>query len=133
PEIAKLFKRMARYSDLHADEVQNLAEGLSLPAIAPWAFKWNCLEGPESPCMDDVSYLMNRLQALDLALHNEIRGRDFYAGVVTSSPDPEVRRLAEQMFEEESVHVDLLKEWIALKAQDDEAPLEDLDPPNAPE
>ncbi|MEA3277077.1 MAG: ferritin family protein, partial [Pseudomonadota bacterium] len=42
PEIAKLFKRMARYSDLHADEVQNLAEGLSLPAIAPWAFKWNC-------------------------------------------------------------------------------------------
>jgi rubrerythrin len=76
---------------------------------------------------------MTALQALELALHNEMRGRDFYAHVAMSSPNPDVRRLAGEMAEEESEHVDLLKDWLAKETHSQEpAPL-DLDPPNIPE
>jgi len=76
---------------------------------------------------------MNRRQTLELALHNEVRGRDFYARVAGTSPDPEVRRMAQDMFEEESRHVELLRDWIAAGSREDEAPQDDLDPPNAAE
>jgi rubrerythrin len=81
----------------------------------------------------DLSYLMTTVQALNLALHNEIRGRDFYAHVAMSSPNPDVRHLAGEMAEEESEHVDLLKDWLAKESHSEApAPL-DLDPPNMPE
>jgi rubrerythrin len=83
--------------------------------------------------MEDTNYLMNTGQALELALHNEIRGRDFYAWVAESTPDPEVRRIAEEMAEEEREHVALLKKWLTHERPKAEEPLEDLDPPNIPE
>ena len=132
PEVAELFGRLAHYSDLHAQEVQRRAAGIELPAIAPWGFKWNCPESPEAPCMDDANYLMNKLQALELALHNEVRGRDFYALVAERAPVPEVRAIAKEMAEEEQEHVDLLTQWIARVAAGVEDTPEDLDPPNIP-
>jgi rubrerythrin len=76
---------------------------------------------------------MTTVQALDLALHNEIRGRDFYAHVAIDSPNRYVRRLAGEMTKEESEHVDLLKNWLARETHRDEAVPDDLDPPNIPE
>lgn len=131
-EVADLFDQLARYSELHVREVEVRAQGQALPAIAPWDFKWNCPEGPESPCMDDANYLMNRLQAMELALHNEVRGRDFYRLAADLTPDPEVAALAREMAAEEQEHVDLLRQWIAREAAADPV-LEDLDPPNIPE
>ena len=133
-EIAELFEHLALLSDAHAREVEERTAGLALPEIPPWEFKWNCPGSPESDCMEqDVSYLMTTVQALTLALHNEIRGRDFYAHVTVDSPNPEVRHLAGEMTEEESEHVDLLKDWLAKESHTDEAVPEDLDPPNMPE
>jgi rubrerythrin len=133
-EVADLFRRMADMSDAHASEVIARAEGLLLPEIAPWDFKWSCPGSPEVSCLDeeDVSYLMTPHQALLLALHNEIRGRDFYAHVASTSPSLKVRAIAGEMAEEEGEHVDLLKDWIAEQEPADEAPT-DLDPPNMPE
>ena len=132
-EVAELFSQMARYSDMHAREVELRAEGTEIPAIAPWDFKWKCPESPEAPCLEDANYLMTKHQALNVALHNETRGRDFYAEVAGSSPDPEVRRIAQEMADEESEHVTLLLQWIAREAPVEEIPQEDLDPPNMPE
>lgn len=132
-EVADLFRRMADMSDAHASQVTARAEGLLLPQIAPWDFKWSCPESPEVHCLDEVevSYLMTSQQALRLALHNEIRGRDFYAHVASSSPTPPVRAIAGELAEEEAEHVELLKQWIAQ--QDLAGPaLADLDPPNIP-
>jgi rubrerythrin len=132
--IAELFARLAQMSQEHAKEVEERAAGVDLPEIPPWEFKWNCPGSPEADCMEqDLSYLMTTVQALNLALHNEIRGRDFYAHVAVDSPSREVRHLAGEMTEEESEHVDLLKDWLATASHRDEAPLEDLDPPNMPE
>jgi rubrerythrin len=132
-EVADLFRRMADMSDAHASQVTARAEGLLLPEIAPWDFKWTCPESHQVDCPDDVevSYLMTPQQALRLALHNEIRGRDFYAHVASSSPAPPVRAIAGELAEEEAEHVELLKEWMAQQDPAGPAPT-DLDPPNIP-
>ncbi len=134
PEVAQLFRRLADMSDAHASEVIARAEGMLLPEIAPWDFKWTCPGSPETDCEDgEVSYLMTPLQALELALLNEIRGRDFYVQVAGFSPTPRVRALASEMAAEEGDHVQLLRDWLAREREGANAPLEDLDPPNIPE
>ncbi len=131
PQVAELFRRMAGFSQEHANQVRVRAEGLELPEISPWEFKWTCPGSPESSCMEEAHYLMNTAQAMQIALFNEIRGRDFYLQVAETSPDANVRWQAQEMVEEEAWHVKMLEEW--LQEVEVETPLEDLDPPNSPE
>ena len=133
PAVAELFYELAGYGDDHAREVQQRAGRQELPEIAPWDFKWNCPEAPESPCHDEVNYLMDTCQALELALHNEIRGRDFYAEVARTATDLQIRGVAAEMAAEEDTHVKMLEEWISREACDRVDPMSDLDPPNTPE
>jgi rubrerythrin len=133
PEVAELFRKLAAYGDRHAAEVQQRAAAYQLPVISPWDFKWSCPEPPESPCMADTHYLMTKCQALELALHNEVRGRDFYAAVAARTKDPAVRAAAAEMAAEEGGHVDMLRAWFARESCDTLAPPSDLDPPNMPE
>ena len=133
PGVAELFRQLAKYGKQHADAVRQQASAYDLPAISPWDFKWNCPEGPESPCEDDMNYLMNKCDALQVALHNEQRGRDFYVEVARSTPSFDVQRIAAEMAEEENSHVEMLKEWIAREACDFQPAVDDLDPPNMPE
>jgi rubrerythrin len=130
-QVAELFRKLAGYSQQHAHEVHERAHGLMLPKLTPWDFKWKCPSSPEAFCMEASSYLMTVTQAMEIALYNEIRGRDFYQAIADQSPDEAVRKLAAEMAEEEEWHVAMLREWQSqLK---DEAPIEDLDPPNMPE
>ena len=130
-EVAELFRKLANYSRLHAEEVHGKAADLELPQITPWDFKWKCPSAPEAFCMEDANYLMTTNQALEIALFNEIRGRDFYQEVADHTSSEAVRKLAVEMVEEENWHVEMLREWQAgIDAQE---PQEDLDPPNIPE
>lgn len=133
PEVAKLFRKLARFGEKHAHEVEQHAAGLELPQISPWEFKWSCPESPESFCFDDAHYLMNTRQALKIARHNEQEGQSFYAQVAADSADAEVRRLAAEFAAEEQEHVQLLDRWLINLTEPDSPPLEDLDPPNAAE
>ena len=133
PEVAALFRKLAEYGELHAREVEARVRGLDLPRIAPWDFKWTCPEAPETQCTDALHYLMGPRRALELALLNERRGRDFYADVAADAPDPEVRRIAAEMVVEESQHVRLLEHWIAHLPDTPAATPDDPDPPNTPE
>ena len=83
--------------------------------------------------MEDFHYLISRYRALKLALHNEVRGMDFYAQVAGRTRNPEVRQLAMEMAREEGAHVELLRDWLAREDVDLVHPLTDLDPPNMPE
>jgi rubrerythrin len=132
-QVARLFRRLAEYSTLHAENVRKRTEGMELPKIPLWDYKWNMPESPEAARMEEANYLMNTQQALEMALHNEIRGRDFYADVARHTPTPEVRDLATEMVAEEEEHVQLLQRWISRAAHVGSAPQEDLDPPNMPE
>jgi len=133
PRVAELFRKLAHYGELHAREIEHHADGIELPGISPWDFKWCTPEGPESGTWDDVHYMMNRRQALEYALCNEQRGRDFYAGVAESSPDEAVRKLAAEFSAEETEHVNILKSWLLNLVEPDSVRPEDLDPPNMPE
>lgn len=133
PGVAALFRRLADEGDEHAAHVERRAEGVELPDIAPWAFKWISPDGPESLPLDDLHYLMGRRQALELALHNEMRGRDFYAELAEVSGNAEVRAMAAELAVEEGRHVDLLRDWLARETAAPAGDIPDLDPPNTPE
>ncbi len=130
-EVAELFRKLANYSRLHAEEVHQRAADRQLPNITPWDFKWKCPSAPEAFCMEDANYLMTTTQALEIALFNEVRGRDFYQNVADNSPSEAVSVMAREMVEEENWHVEMLREWQA--SMDEQLPQEDLDPPNIPE
>lgn len=130
-KVAELFRKLGDYSRQHAKEVHARTEGIELPQITPWDFKWKCPSSPESFCMEEASYMMTITQAMEIALFNEIRGRDFYQQVADNTPNDEVRKLALEMVEEEAWHVEMLREW--QTSLQEEPPLDDLDPPNMPE
>ena len=132
-EVAALFHRLAVESDAHVAQVKQWGEGYEPPKIAPWDFKWSSPEGPESVAMDATHYLMNKRQALELALHNEIRARDFYVQVAERASTADLKQRAEEMAGEEESHIEMLTEILARSPGDHQEPLEDLDPPNMPE
>lgn len=133
PQVAALFRRLATYGDRHAEDVKRRAAGYELPAIPPWDFKWCCPEAPECSPVEATHYLMTVREALELALENEIRGRDFYAQIAAASSNPDVQHLAAEFALEEGAHVDMLRQWLATGSYDAPQVPEDLDPPHTPE
>lgn len=128
-EVAQLFRRMAGFSRMHGDAVKGRAGNVELPHFKPWEFQWKEAEGPEVTPVERTHYLMTPFHCLQLALHNERRGRDFYQQVADANADAEVKRLAQQMAEEEQEHVLVLQEWLAKTPEPDPDWDLDLDPP----
>ncbi len=133
PDVCAIFRKLAHYSRLHAQEIRQEAAGRTLPRIAPWDFVWGSAEGPETGSPDDVHYLMNAAQALQLALGNEQRACDFYAQIARDSKIPEVAALAAEFAAEEQEHIDLLQEWIDRTPSSADEEIFDTDPANMPE
>lgn len=133
PEVAGLFFQMAKYGRMHADEVTQLASGLTLPHIPPWEYCWQDGESPEAPSMDKVHYMMQPAQALALALRAEQQAHAFYASVAQGTTNPRIRELATQFASEEAEHVRLLGEWIGRYPPADKNWDFDPDPPAMPE
>ena len=134
PEVADLFEKLARLSADHAREIEKRAQGIELPEIAPWDFKWHCPDPVQGDCLEpSVHYLMTVTEAIGIALHNERRIRDFYAAVVLGVSDAQVRTLAEEIAQEARNHLCLLEKWLEKRKSLGEERMEDLDPPNMPE
>jgi rubrerythrin len=133
PDVAEVFRKLAHYSRLHAQEIRDHSRGASLPVIAPWDFGWETMEGPETADISDVNYLMNAAQALKIARGNEQRAHDFYFDISRHSPDEDVRALAGEFADEEKGHLELLQQWLAkVPGSEGETPF-DPDPPHMPE
>ena len=133
PGVAATFRKLAHYSRLHAQEMRDHSRGSDLPKIAPWDFGWDTMEGPETADIGEMDYLMNTGQALQIALRNEQRARDFYFDISQASPDSAVRALAAEFAEEEQGHLDLLEKWLARLPEEDTEAVFDPDPPHMPE
>ena len=133
PDVAETFRKLAHYSRLHAQEIRDQSKDLQLPKIAPWDFEWEDGEPPETTESDEVHYLMNRAQALRLAMENEQRAHDFYADISRHAPAEDVRALAAEFAEEEQEHLDLLVEWRKKIPESDNETLVDDDPAHMPE
>lgn len=133
PEVAGIFRKLAGYSRLHAQEVRDHSRGSGLPKIAPWDYGWETLEAPETADIGAVDYLMSAHQALRVAMSNEQRARDFYYDVSQGSPDPGVQALAAEFADEEQEHLTLLEQWLARMPEEEDGPVFDPDPPHSPD
>ena len=56
--------------------------------------------------------MIDTRNALELALDGERRGHAFYAGIASTTEDPEVRAMAQEFAAEEAEHVAELEKWI---------------------
>lgn len=129
PQAAELFSEMARVESLHADKIRQRAAHLTLPDIAPWDYCWRDPEGPETTLLDEVHYLMTPRQALTLALHNERRALEFFAGILAHARDDDMRTLASELAADEREHVRLVEEWLAKLPETPPDWDQDTDPP----
>jgi rubrerythrin len=133
PDVAKTFRKLARYSRLHAGEIREHAAAQALPTIAPWDFEWDDMEGPETGDIADVDYLMSAPRALKIAMGNEQRAHDFYREIGEHSPDESVRELAAEFAAEELEHLELLQEWQDRIGDSADEFVFDPDPAHTPE
>lgn len=116
-ELSELLETLAGYSDQHASEIRELAEGKVLPELATLSLTWEGLEGPETTAYESVTPQMAVDDMLQIALRNEIKGQDFYIDISLNSPNLEVRKLAAEFASEENEHVAKLEAWIASRKE----------------
>lgn len=130
--VARLFRKLSRYGESHAEKLISHAAGADLLKVAPWEYQWLCHKETEN-CHEGAHYLMTSHEALTLALRIEKSGQAFYRQTIHCSQNSAVKKLAVQMVQVKEEHLALLRDWL-LAAEDEHQPVpEDLDPPNTPE
>ena len=110
--VAALFGKMAAVEKLHVDHIRELAarhHSHETPAVQ---FSWLTPEGPETTDPADLHYLMTPGQALELALFNEQRARDYYSRFAGTCRDADARSLAGELAVEEEDHVNRIRGWL---------------------
>ena len=111
PELAELFQKMAAVERKHVDKVEHLAGDNTLPRLAPWEYRWQSAESPESVPVGQSHYRLTPYQALSLMIACEERAQAFFAEVACTSPESTLRTMAAQMAQEETQHAELLRQW----------------------
>jgi len=117
-EVADFFQRMARESQLHLQEVSEMASGMQLPDLAPEEFDWAGEGTPETAASGEARVDMSLREAILLALENERAANKFYASFARTSSDPQTRQVAAEFAAEEASHARaLVKKLAALGPQ----------------
>ncbi len=110
---------------------------MTLPALAPWEFKWPGREAPELIDTLAMHYLMSPQAALSLALEAESRAFDFFSELMTASDNAALCDMAAMLAAEEEEHIAMIEEMLAqyetpsTEWEDDFDDLDDLDEPIA--
>ncbi|MFO1327600.1 MAG: ferritin family protein [Rubrivivax sp.] len=115
-ELQRFFARMARYSRKHLAEAMKRGAFREVPALKDEDAQWPDGLSPEVADWAGVDAQLDAAGALDVALASERRGHAYYAMVAATSPDVEVRHLAQAFADEEAEHVAELQRLIALRA-----------------
>ena len=128
PEVAELFRKLSRIEQRHADQILEQM-GWKQSPVASANYRWEGTEGPETADPTELHYLMQPYHALQIALLNEKRARDFFTHLAKSTKDAGVRKGAREMEEEEAEHVRLIEEWLKRTPKPDANWETDQDPP----
>ena len=113
-EVMELFRRLSEYSRLHLTDARARAGFRELPELKSGDFEWPDIESPETAAIWAADPLIGRDQALQVALEEERAGLAYYQTVLDSTQDPEVKALAREFVDEETMHVAELLRWISL-------------------
>jgi rubrerythrin len=127
-EVAELFRKLARIEQRHADQILEQMGWKQSPASSA-DYRWEGTEGPETADPTELHYLMQPYHALQIALLNEKRARDFFAHLAKMTTNAGVRKEALEMQEEEAEHVRLIEEWLERTPKPDANWETDQDPP----
>jgi len=128
PEVAELFRKLSRIEQRHADQILEQM-GWKQSPVASANYRWEGTEGPETADPTELHYLMQPYHALQIALLNEKRARDFFAHLAKVTTNAGVRKGALEMQEEEAEHVRLIEEWLKRTPKPDPNWEADQDPP----
>jgi rubrerythrin/ferredoxin len=111
-EVAGLFAELARFSRMHLEEARAKCVRYDASVVLPASSAWPDSATPERTALWAGDPALSRLGALKAALQGERRGFEFYYAIAGTTPDPEIRAVAQQFVREESEHVEKLKQWI---------------------
>ncbi len=110
-EVSTLLRDMVRYSRLHHESIVARAQGIDLPKLRSWQYRWR--HPPEAGGEEAFDPALNAYSALRYARENEFRAQSFYSQAASEAGDGEVRRLAADFAAEEAEHVQALDDWLA--------------------
>ena len=127
-EVAELFRKLSRIEQRHADQILEQM-GWKQSPVSSADVRWEGAEGPETADSTELHYLMQPYHALQIALHNEKRARDFFAHLAKVTTNAGVRKGALEMEEDEAEHVRLIEEWLKRTPKPDPNWEADQDPP----
>ena len=127
-EVAELFRKLSRIEQRHADQILEQM-GWKQSPVTSVDVRWEGAEGPETADSTELHYLMQPYHALQIALHNERRARDFFAQLAKVTKDAGVRKGALEMEQDEAEHVRLIEEWLKRTPLPDANWEADPDPP----
>jgi len=132
-EVAAFFRRMAGEAIHHLQEVADMSQGMELPHLKAWDFRWPEAEPPETASYEAVHYRMSLRQAMNLALQNERAAEAFYRQCARAAGDGETERAATHFADEEASHAANLEQLISELPQNGEFQFVEDDDPHMPE
>ena len=107
-DAAKFFAAMAGNEQKHGDELR--ARRRSLFGNAPSRMKRSMLWDVEAPDYDQPRAFMSARQAMRVALASETKAHEFFVRAIPHVADPEVKRLFQELRDEEVLHQSLVRE-----------------------
>jgi rubrerythrin len=107
----KFFASMADNEAKHGNEL--LARRIALFGKVPMKVKLADLFDVEAPDVSAPRRGMSTLQAYELGLEAEQKAYDFYDSALPGVADPEIRELFTELRDEETEHVEMLREAMA--------------------
>ena len=120
-EAALFFRTMIANEAKHGKELSE--QRLALFKTEPRRVDRSLLWDVEAPEYEKARAFMSHREALEVALESERKAQAFFAEAVKHVTDPDVKRLFEQLREEEVLHVKLVARELSVLA-----PPSDLDP-----
>ena len=110
-EAGKFFASMAENEAKHGNEL--LARRMALFGKTPMKVKLVDLFDVEAPDVGAPRRGMSTVQAFEVGLAAEKKAYDFYDAALAGITDPEVRTLFTELRDEETEHVEMLREAMA--------------------
>jgi rubrerythrin len=108
PQAAEFFQAMAANEEKHGEELRKRRQALfgDAPPRVSRAMLWDV----EAPEYDETRAFMSARQAMGVALRAETKAQEFFVKALPHITDDEVRRLFEELRDEEVVHQTLVRE-----------------------
>jgi len=123
-EVAKFFHFMAKNEAKHGEELAERRTRLfpNQPRRVDRSMLWDV----EAPGYESVHAFMSLKEALEVALAAEVKAFHYFCDVVKVIPEGEVKKLFEELKEEEIHHQDLVKQEMAKLGPEEKFSTEDF-------